>query len=145
MASINQQRQRIEQEITALVDTLDKSILRKMQAQTHECAAKCCYDTDSSMEVVQNCVERCTNPTKKAQGYVQSELELVQNRLQRCVLECNDQVKDKMPANPNEDQIAKHSRDFERCAIKCVDSSLSTLPGLFKTMKSVLSKGEIPE
>lgn len=38
----------------------------KFQAQMHECAAKCCYDTESSMDVVQNCVERCTKPVNKA-------------------------------------------------------------------------------
>ena len=31
MATINQQRQRVEQEITALVDNLDRSTMRKMQ------------------------------------------------------------------------------------------------------------------
>lgn len=31
--------------------------------------------------------------------------------------------------------------EFERCAIKCVDNSMDTLPNLFKTMKSVLAKG----
>lgn len=46
-----------------------------------------------------------------------------------------------MPPNPSEDQIAKYTAEFERCAIKCVDSSMDTLPGLFKTMKAVLSKG----
>ncbi|CAG9811001.1 unnamed protein product [Chironomus riparius] len=141
MATINQQRQRVEQEITALVDNLDRSTMRKMQAQMHECAAKCCYDTESSMENVQQCVERCSKPVNKAQSYVQSELERLQNRLQRCVMDCNDQIKDKMPANPNEDQIAKYTGEFERCAIKCVDSSLGTLPSLFKTIKSVLAKG----
>ena len=56
-------------------------------------------------------------------------------------MDCNDQIKDKMPASPNEDQIAKYTGEFERCAIKCVDSSLGTLPSLFKTIKSVLAKG----
>lgn len=37
--------------------------------------------------------------------------------------------------------LGKFTDQFERCAIKCVDSSLSTLPNLFKTIKSVLSRG----
>ncbi|KAG5669064.1 hypothetical protein PVAND_016964 [Polypedilum vanderplanki] len=141
MSTINQQRQRVEQEITSLVDNLDKSYMRKMQGQMHECAAKCCQDTESSMDVIQQCVERCSKPVNKAQRYVQSELERLQNRLQRCVMDCNDSVKDKIPPNPNEEQIAKFTAEFERCAIKCVDNSMDTLPGLFKAMKNVLSKG----
>lgn len=31
--------------------------------------------------------------------------------------------------------------EFERCAVKCVDQSMDSLPNLFKSMKSVLSKG----
>lgn len=68
-------------------------------------------------------------------------MERLQGKLQRCVMDCNDQVKDKMPPNPSEEVIAKYTSEFERCAVKCVDNSMSTLPNLFKTMKSVLLKG----
>ena len=53
------------------------------------------------------CVSNCSNGVEKAQRYVQSELERVQGRLQRCVMDCNDSVKDKMPPNPNETEIGK--------------------------------------
>lgn len=55
------------------------------------------------------------------------------------MLDCNDQIKDKIPENASEDQITRYTGEFERCAVKCVESSLTALPGLFKTMKSVLS------
>jgi hypothetical protein len=62
-------------------------------------------------------------------------------------MDCNDGIKDKMPPNPSEEQIAKYTAQFERCAVKCVDTHVDILPSLFKTMKSVLSKGPnaIPE
>lgn len=62
-------------------------------------------------------------------------------------MECNDSIKDKMPLNPNETEIAKYTGQFERCAVKCVDSHLELLPNLFKTIKSVLKRGPsaIPE
>jgi Eukaryotic protein of unknown function (DUF842) len=56
-------------------------------------------------------------------------------------MDCNDSIKDRMPASPSDEQVAKYTADFERCAIKCVDGSMDTLPSLFKTMKSVLAKG----
>lgn len=46
-----------------------------------------------------------------------------------------------MPTDPNEEQISKYTAKFERCAVKCVDKNIELLPKLFKTMKSVLSKG----
>ncbi|CRL07567.1 CLUMA_CG020532, isoform A [Clunio marinus] len=138
---INAQRQRVEQELTTLVDNLDKSYLRRMQSDMHQCASKCCEDTQSSMDTIQRCIERCSQPVNKAQRYVQSELERVQGRLQRCVMDCNDNIKDRMPTNPSETEVAKFTTEFERCAIKCVDGTVETLPSLFKTMKSVLGKG----
>lgn len=72
--------------------------------------------------------------------FVQSELERTQNRLQRCVMDCNDTIKDKVPQNPSENEIAKYTSLFERCAVKCVDSTIELLPALFKSMKSVLEK-----
>lgn len=71
----------------------------------HRCAAKCCDNTSVSLESVQRCVENCGNSLTKAQGYVQKELENLQNRLQRCVMDCNDTVKDKMGPNPSETEV----------------------------------------
>lgn len=42
----------------------------------------------------------------------------MQGRLQRCVMDCNDGIKDKMPPNPSETEVAKFTSEFERCAVK---------------------------
>ncbi|CAD7077472.1 unnamed protein product [Hermetia illucens] len=144
---IEQQRQRVEQEMTKLVDEMDKTYLRKMQVEMHKCAAKCCEDQTSSIDSVQRCVDRCAAPLTSAQKYVHKELEEFQGRLQRCVMQCNDDVKVQMSANPSEDEIAKFTAQFERCAVKCVDKHVGLIPSMLKTIKSVLSKGPkgIPE
>lgn len=71
----------------------------------HRCAAKCCDDNSVSLEYVQRCVENCGTSLIKAQTYVQKELESLQNRLQRCVMDCNDTVKDKMGHNPSDSEV----------------------------------------
>lgn len=71
----------------------------------HRCAAKCCENTDSSLERVQHCVDTCGSNLQQAQNYVQREIETFQNRLQRCVMECNDDIRDKMGPNPNESEV----------------------------------------
>uniref|UniRef100_A0A0K8TPY8 Protein FAM136A n=1 Tax=Tabanus bromius TaxID=304241 RepID=A0A0K8TPY8_TABBR len=138
---IEQQRQRVEQEMTKLVDEMDRSHLRKMQAEMHRCAAMCCEEQTASLDTVQRCVERCSIPLTKAQKYVHTELEGFQGRLQRCVMQCNDDVKVKMSPSPSEMEIAKYTDEFERCAIKCVDKHISLIPNMLKTIKSVLAKG----
>ena len=61
----------------------------------HLCAAQCCSDELSSINEVMACKERCEAPLMRAQKYVQSELERYQESLQRCVLSCQDDIKDK--------------------------------------------------
>uniref|UniRef100_A0A1B0C3T0 Protein FAM136A n=1 Tax=Glossina palpalis gambiensis TaxID=67801 RepID=A0A1B0C3T0_9MUSC len=138
---IQQQRQRIEQAVTEMIDDMDKTHLRKIQVDMHRCAAKCCEDVEASVESVQRCVERCSKPFNRAQNYVHHELGEFQDRLQRCVMQCNDDVKVKMSASPSADEVAKHTDQFERCAVKCVDKHVGLLSTMMKTMKSVLAKG----
>ncbi|XP_059613762.1 protein FAM136A [Phlebotomus argentipes] len=138
---IEEQKQRVEQEITKLVDDVDKSYLRKMQADMHLCAAKCCENTSSSIDVVQGCVQKCSVPVTKAERYIHKELNDFQGRLQRCVMQCNDDIKTQMPVEPTDDEIAKYTTKFERCAVQCVNKNLDLIPNLLKTMKSVLAKG----
>lgn len=71
----------------------------------HRCAARCCDDGNVSLDRVQQCVENCSKPLQVSQDYVQSEIQSFQNRLQRCVMECNDDIKLKMGPNPSESQV----------------------------------------
>ncbi|XP_040156048.1 protein FAM136A [Anopheles arabiensis] len=135
---IEQQKQRIEMEITKQLDDLDRNVLRKMQADMHDCAARCCKDSVSSMDTVQQCVERCSVPAQRAQQHVETEINSFNSRLQRCVMDCNDTIKDKMGPNPSEGDIAKYTAEFERCAIKCVDKHVAILPNMFASMRKVL-------
>lgn len=72
----------------------------------HLCAAKCCENTEVSLDRVQQCVEKCSVPLHTAQNYVQKELETLQQRLQRCVMECNDVIRDKMGPNPSDADVS---------------------------------------
>ncbi|XP_060536196.1 protein FAM136A-like [Cylas formicarius] len=139
---VEQQRQRIEQEMTKMINELDLQYLRKMQADMHRCAAKCCEDNQASLERVQKCVEKCSVSLNWAQSYVQKELEGLQNKLQRCVMDCNDDVRVKMGVNPTDSEVEKFTKIFEDCATKCVDKQIDFMPSLLKRMKTDLSRGQ---
>lgn len=49
-------------------------------------------------------------------------------------MECNDNVKDKMPPNPSETEIAKFTSEFERCAVKV---SLSDWISMFEDLQKL--------
>lgn len=132
---VEEQRQRIEQEMTKMVNELDLQYLRKMQADMHRCAAKCCDNTQLSLEGVQKCVDNCSTKFTWTQNYVQNNFQQLQNKLQRCVMDCNDEIKVKMGPNPSDSEIEKFTSLFENCAKKCVDTQINYMPSLLKKMK----------
>ncbi|XP_076680970.1 protein FAM136A [Andrena cerasifolii] len=136
---VEEQRRRVEENMTKMVEEIDKSYLRKMQGEMHRCSATCCDNESYSIQKVHHCIENCNGSLNKAQQYVQGEFERVQNRLQRCIMDCNDKIKDKMGPNPSQREVDRYSDDFEKCATKCVDNYCDMLPTLEKTMKKVLS------
>lgn len=106
------------------------------------CAAKCCDDKDMSVSSVQRCIENCGAPLHSAQKYVESEFNHLQDRLQRCIMTCNDTIRDKMGSGANQSEVSKYTKDFEICAEKCVDSHLDIVPNTLKKIKEVLKKKE---
>ncbi|XP_069703624.1 protein FAM136A isoform X4 [Periplaneta americana] len=62
--------------------------------------------------------------------------------LQRCVMQCNDEIRDKIGPNSTDAEMSQHTLAFERCAAKCVDSHLGLIPTIMKKMSEVLSQGK---
>lgn len=78
-----------------------------VQKEMHLCAAKCCDDSNASMDVVQGCIDRCSQPVNRAQQYVQKELGDYQGRLQRCVMvtKCDSTFFNSAPPRPLRQQL----------------------------------------
>lgn len=87
------------------------------------------------------CVERCQEGTVKAQKFVQSELERFQEQLSRCVLQCQDEVKDKVTPSTSDADIDKYRLEFEQCAIACCDKNIGKLGPLTRRVKETLMSG----
>ncbi|KAF7404863.1 protein FAM136A-like [Vespula maculifrons] len=136
---VAEQRRRVEDLMTRMIEEMDKAYLRRMQGNMHRCAATCCDNESYSILQVQNCVENCSSSLNEAQNYVQNEFVRIQNRLQRCVMDCNDTIKDKMSSNLTQHEVDRYSEEFDKCATKCVDTYCDLLPSLEKSMKNVLS------
>jgi 16S rRNA U1498 N3-methylase RsmE len=78
----------------------------------------------------------------KAQRFVQSELERFQESLQRCVSQCQDDIKDKVSPTSSEADITRFRNDFEKCAISCCDKNIERLPSIAKRVKETLQSGK---
>ena len=88
------------------------------------------------------CVERCQEGTVRAQKFVQSELERFQEQLSRCVLQCQDEVKDKVTPSTSDADIDKYRLEFEHCAIACCDKNIGKLGPLTRRVKETLMSGK---
>ena len=63
-------------------------------------------------------------------------------RLERCVLQCQDDIKDKIGANTNESQMSSFTSQFEKCVVKCADTHIDLIPNMLKKMKEAINKGK---
>jgi len=134
---------RVQSAIKDFINIVDRQKLRGLERQMHLCAADCTGDMDRTVEEVHRCVERCQGPTQAAQQYVQSELERFQDMLQRCVLQCQDEVKDKVGPNTPEAEIRKYRGEFETCAIACCDKNVAKLPSLVEKVKATIDSSAL--
>ncbi|RWS22348.1 hypothetical protein B4U80_02584 [Leptotrombidium deliense] len=139
MALQNSQN-KLHDSIQKLVEDLDKDGMRKMQGDMHRCSAACCDSTTASVNETHACIEKCTEMMTRAQNYVQSELHRYQGRVERCVMECQDKVKDKITADSSQDQVNLLRNQFENCTVQCIDTNIALIPEMFKKMRDVIKK-----
>ena len=130
------QQLRVQEAVDAMVKSVERENIRKMQGLMFRCSANCCEDTQASMQQVHQCMERCHAPLTQAQALVTSELERFQDRLARCTMHCNDKAKDSMDAGTKELQV---KRQLDSCVTKCVDDHMHLIPTMTKKMKESLS------
>ncbi|XP_076068214.1 protein FAM136A-like isoform X1 [Oratosquilla oratoria] len=164
---VDDAQHKIQGAMTALVDELDRTFLRNMQKRMHLCAADCCSSEQSSVDQVHRCIESCSTPLTQAQSFVQHELSQFQERLQRCVMVCQDRVKEKVHSHTTEAQeappargtkvlansagsvlrqaalgvggVAVYKAEFEGCAMNCVDEHINLMPSVKRRIADVLS------
>ena len=136
-------QERVQNSLREFVNHVDKSHLREVERQMHLCAAECCTDKNSSIRDNLACKEKCEIPAAKAQQYLQAELERFQDSLNRCILSCQDDIKDVMTPTPSEAEVEKFKHEFDSCAIKCCDTNIAKLPTLSKRVMEALKSGKI--
>ncbi|XP_054715929.1 protein FAM136A-like [Uloborus diversus] len=129
---------RVKEAINSMLEEIDSSCMRKMQGNMHKCAANCCDNPSASMEEVHRCIESCSSTITDAQNFLQNELTNYQDRIQRCVMQCQDNIRDKITASTTEAEVSGFKKDFEQCVVKCADTHIALIPSMLKRIKDVL-------
>ena len=73
--------------------------------------------------------------------FIQGELQRYNEGLSRCVMQCQDDVKDKVTPDASEAEVSKLRGVFENCAIKCCDTNIAKVPNLEKRISDTLKMG----
>lgn len=122
-----------------MISQLDQEHLRKMQGEMYRCGAKCCDQQNLSMDEVHRCIDRCSEPVNRAQALIQNEIQMFQDRLQRCALACQDQVRDKMSPGATEADISRYRHELESCVRKCSETHIDLIPSLKKRVQETIT------
>eukprot|EP00062_Callorhinchus_milii_P027827 gi/632991601/ref/XP_007884702.1/ PREDICTED: protein FAM136A-like [Callorhinchus milii] len=130
---------RLQEAVDEMVQGLEKEQIRKMQAKMFRCSADCCENATASMHQVHQCIERCHTSLAQAQTTVTGELERFQNRLQRCIMECNDKARDGLDSGLKPDAV---KREAEGCVRRCVSDHSLLVPSIARTLKHNLASLE---
>ena len=134
---------KVQTAVQGFINEVDKSHMRSMERQMHLCLADCCSRSETSINDVHACKDRCEAPFQRAQSFLHSELERFQQSLSRCILSCQDDIKDKVsPSTPEADK-EKYRLEFETCGIKCCDTNVGKLPNLTKRVIESLKSEQI--
>ncbi|KAL3138190.1 hypothetical protein ABBQ38_005414 [Trebouxia sp. C0009 RCD-2024] len=134
-----QRAEGVKRAMADFVAEIDHSELRPLQKQGFLCGANCC-DTARTQEDLQRCCDRCQAPTTAAQNFVNQALQDFSNRLQRCTVRCQDQIQEKLPQSPSEDQIQQAQGALSSCFADCAEEYEAQVPKLRQQTLQQLQK-----
>uniref|UniRef100_A0A671E2N8 Protein FAM136A n=1 Tax=Rhinolophus ferrumequinum TaxID=59479 RepID=A0A671E2N8_RHIFE len=75
------QQLRVQEAVDSTVKSLERENIRKRQGLMLRCSARCCEDSQATMQQVLQCPERCSAPLAQAPALGASGLEKFQDRL----------------------------------------------------------------
>lgn len=92
----------------------------------YKCCIDCASDHSSSIDQKEQCVKTCQQPLQQAQEVLSNELQAWQNRVQRSVQDCQDQIQDQYKAQASAGNIDQNAaqKDFEKCVSPVLEDKL---------------------
>ena len=84
--------EQLQKQLEQFTDSLDKTTFRPLQKKTFDCSSKCCDDTKQSHETFQRCIQNCAATMQEKETVVNNELQIFQQKVQRCAQTCNDKA-----------------------------------------------------
>jgi hypothetical protein len=120
-----------------MMDDMDRKCIRPLQkASLLKMAA--CIDLPSRSQI-DSCLQKSQGPMNLAQQIINNEMQQFQHRLERCMLDCQDAVRDANHRSEDASQKAYYS-----CASSCMDKNMALLrPTQARIEKEILEKAKV--
>ena len=116
--------EQLNRKLQSAVDDTIKSIeigkMRPMQKKTYLAMAACFNNINSSSQQIESCMEASSRGVKISQQIIQNEMNQFQARLQRCVADCEDTVRDQNPNLTDPTKVERAQGQMNVCMGSCV-------------------------
>ncbi|CAM9961371.1 unnamed protein product [Ectocarpus sp. 4 AP-2014] len=134
-----QDQQALQKGFQGLGDNIDRFYARPLQKAAYLCMSKCNDNSKMSSEAVTACMKRCEGPLQEINKVVQEEVGGLQNRMQRCAMDCAADAKDLIPAGAKEgDAVVERAMAQNiKCTSGCAKKHLALLPNIEAKIKAV--------
>ena len=135
LGHINEQ-QLLQNSLSSVVESIEKSHLRPLQRESFLCSAKCCEHTDSTQQSFQRCLQNCNLNPQHAQQAVQHELQRFQQRIQRQQQDCQESARDIQMNGTSESDTQKY---FKECTDGVFARNRQLIPDLQSRLNKMLT------
>jgi hypothetical protein len=92
---------RLQEAVNNMVADLQKTKIRSLQKNAFLAMAECYSDTRASQQQIDQCISVQEQLMQAVHQTIGNEMNSFQNRLQRCSMACQDDVKDKVSSVHN--------------------------------------------
>ncbi|CAH1732683.1 uncharacterized protein ZK637.2-like [Aphis gossypii] len=129
---MEEELRRMETAVQDVLNDIDRKCLRTLLIKMHKCAIECCRDSSNNMKSLEVCKENCSKEAIAAQNYFHNEFNKWQNRIQRCVQDCDEAVVAEIPSDKNwsKNEMNKYTKEADGCASRCFINYIKILPEL---------------
>ena len=130
-------QRKLQDSVERVIKEIDESRMRSLQKNCYLKMAACFDQRGATSQSIQNCLQTQGALVQSAQNIIQNEMNMFQDRLQRCSLACQDEVRDKFGSEPDQVKAENH---MIKCAGVCVDKHIAMLPQLKKKILTDMDK-----
>lgn len=140
----SQLNSKVEREAQITLDDIERNLLRPIARKAYSCVVKCYDDAGSkgTSASIETCSRACQGPYELSHQILQHEIGSFQQRLQRSMMNCNDEASAMITPEISNDpkQMKKVEETVLACISKVVDDHIKQLKPMKQRIESQLKK-----